>query len=108
MSIAGVRPNSAKRKSAWSSARLVWARSCRSARSEAMTTQHTLASTLFGEAPARDGRFQVKEQWRALCNLPAGHPEKTTEFLHRQMNEELNSLEISARALADFPQAPWE
>jgi uncharacterized ferritin-like protein (DUF455 family) len=63
---------------------------------------------LFGEAPERDARFQVKEHWRDLCNLAEGHPEKTTEFLHRQMNEELNSLEISARALSDFTQAPWE
>jgi uncharacterized ferritin-like protein (DUF455 family) len=61
-----------------------------------------------GEEPARDARFQVKERWRDCCNLPDGHADKTTEFLHRQMNEEINSLEISARALADFPEAPWD
>lgn len=72
------------------------------------TIEKTPASTLFGEAPARDPRFQVEEHWRDCCNLPDGHPEKTTEFLHRQMNEEVNSLEISARAIADFPKAPWD
>ena len=72
------------------------------------TLENARACTLFGEAPARDARFQVKERWRDCCNLPDGHPEKTTEFLHRQMNEEVNSLEISARAIADFPKAPWD
>jgi uncharacterized ferritin-like protein (DUF455 family) len=62
----------------------------------------------MGEEPARDTRFQVKERWRDCRNLPDGHPQKTTEFLHRQMNEEINSLEISARALADFPDADWD
>jgi uncharacterized ferritin-like protein (DUF455 family) len=73
-----------------------------------MKTEQTRAGTLFGEPPERDGRFRVEEHWRDLCNLADGDPEKTMEFLHRQMNEELNSLEISARALSDFPQAAWE
>lgn len=30
------------------------------------------------------------------------------EFLHRQMNEEVDSLESSARNLADFPDADWQ
>jgi uncharacterized ferritin-like protein (DUF455 family) len=63
---------------------------------------------LFGAEPARDARFEVKERWSECCNWPDTHPEKTPEFLHRQMNEEINSLEISARAIADFPQAPWD
>ena len=65
------------------------------------------AEAYFGEEPARDARFRVKQRWSECCNLPDDHPQKRTEFLHRQMNEELNSLEISARALADFPDAPW-
>jgi uncharacterized ferritin-like protein (DUF455 family) len=40
--------------------------------------------------------------------LPEGHPRKTHEFLHRQMNEEIDALECSARSLCDFPDAPWE
>ncbi len=65
------------------------------------------AEAYFGEEPARDARFRVKQRWSECCNLSDDHPQKRTEFLHRQMNEELNSLEISARALVDFPDAPW-
>ena len=63
---------------------------------------------LFAEDPARDARFCVKELWKDCVNLDDGHPLKTVEFLHRQMNEEINGLECSARTLADFPEADWE
>lgn len=62
---------------------------------------------LFADGPARDARFDVKERWSELDNLDATNPEHQTEFLHRQMNEEINSIEISARNLTDFPDAPW-
>lgn len=67
-----------------------------------------LDAKLFGPPPERDDRFVVREVWSELTNLPQSHPEATREFLHRQMNEEINSLEISARNLVDFPDAPWE
>lgn len=63
---------------------------------------------LFGPGPARDGRFVVRDVHRELVNLPADDPEATVEFLHRQMNEEVDGLEMSARNLTDFPDAPWE
>jgi uncharacterized ferritin-like protein (DUF455 family) len=63
---------------------------------------------LFGEPPARDTRFDVKEVWSDMTNFGPEHPEMTREFLHRQMNEEINGMEISARNLADFPDAPWQ
>lgn len=66
------------------------------------------AGSLFGDAPARDQRFDVKELWREMVNLGLDDPELMTEFLHRQMNEEINGMEISARNLVDFPDAPWE
>ncbi len=50
----------------------------------------------------------MKDRWVDLTNLPQGHPRQTVEFLHRQMNEEVDSLESSARNLADFPGAAWE
>jgi uncharacterized ferritin-like protein (DUF455 family) len=50
----------------------------------------------------------VKERWTEMDNFPAEDPRHPLEFLHRQMNEEVNSLEISARNLADFPDADWE
>lgn len=68
----------------------------------------TLDERYFAEGPQRDARFNVKELREDLDNFDAAHPEMTREFLHRQMNEEINGMEISARNLADFPQAPWD
>jgi len=62
---------------------------------------------LFGPGPARDPRFDVKEVWSEMTNFEPGHDEMTREFLHRQMNEEINGMEISAQNLADFRNAPW-
>jgi uncharacterized ferritin-like protein (DUF455 family) len=66
------------------------------------------ARSILGEGPARDARFDVKERWRELENYDDGDPRKEFEFLHRQMNEEINGLENSARCLTDFPDADWE
>ena len=62
----------------------------------------------FAQGPKRDARFVVKERWEECLNLPLGHPEKEIEFLHRQMNEEVDGMECAARMLTDFPDAPWE
>ena len=66
-----------------------------------------LDSQLFGEGPARDARFTVREVWAELENFPDGTPERDHEFLHRQMNEEMCVMENAARSLADFPDAEW-
>jgi uncharacterized ferritin-like protein (DUF455 family) len=63
---------------------------------------------LFAGGPARDRRFRVAEVWAEAENFAPGDSRFTVEFLHRQMNEEVNGLEIAARALADFPDADWE
>ncbi len=68
----------------------------------------SLDPALFAEGPARDARFDVRETWAEMTNLPDGDPSALAEFLHRQMNEEVNGLEIAARNLVDFPDAPWE
>jgi uncharacterized ferritin-like protein (DUF455 family) len=68
----------------------------------------TLDPRLFAPGPARDPRFDVRERWQECSNLPEGHPEKQTEFLHRQMNEEVDGMECAARLLTDFPDADWE
>lgn len=65
-------------------------------------------SIAFAENPARDERFDVKEVWREMVNLPGEHPESGREFLHRQMNEEIESLEMACRNLTDFPDADWQ
>jgi uncharacterized ferritin-like protein (DUF455 family) len=63
---------------------------------------------LFAADPARDSRFVVKTRWVDCDNLPGGHPLHLLEFFHRQMNEEVDSLEASAQSIADFRDAPWE
>ena len=63
---------------------------------------------LFAENPARDERFDVRDVWSELVNIPPDDPEMMVEFLHRQLNEEINGMEISARNIVDFPDAPWE
>jgi uncharacterized ferritin-like protein (DUF455 family) len=72
------------------------------------TTPTSLDPTLFAESPTRDNRFIVKDRWIECANLPSDHPLHQVEFFHRQMNEEINSLEISARNLSDFLEAAWE
>lgn len=67
-----------------------------------------LPARLFAEAPARDSRFDVEELWSEMANFHPDDPEKDVEFLHRQMNEEINSIEMCARNLVDFPDADWE
>lgn len=64
--------------------------------------------TVFADSPARDARFVVKEKWNELVNLSHDDPDVDKEFLHRQMNEEVDSLEMASRNLTDFPDAPWE
>ena len=64
--------------------------------------------TLFADGPARDARFRVAERWADCANFPDGHPQREIEFFHRQMNEEIDSLECSASNLSDFPQVDWD
>jgi uncharacterized ferritin-like protein (DUF455 family) len=68
----------------------------------------SLDPRLFAEGPARDRRFAVRETWAEMTNIPPEDPRHHQEFLHRQMNEEVNGLEIAARNLVDFPDADWE
>lgn len=72
-----------------------------------MTTT-PLDPTLFADGPARDARFKVKDRWIECENYPPDHPLHEVEFTHRQMNEEINGLECSARCLSDFPETDWD
>lgn len=67
-----------------------------------------LDDALFAGDAARDSRFEVRQFWSEMRNFAPEDPELITEFLHRQMNEEINGLEISARNIADFPDADWD
>lgn len=75
-----------------------------------MTATRTapLDPDLFGPGQARDDRFEVKDRWHEMVNYPEGTPEHRREFLHRQMNEEMNVMEQAAQSLVDFPDEPWE
>jgi uncharacterized ferritin-like protein (DUF455 family) len=66
------------------------------------------AQQLFASDPARDRRFVVRSRWIDCDNLAGDHPLHQLEFFHRQMNEEIDSLEASAQSIADFSEAPWE
>jgi uncharacterized ferritin-like protein (DUF455 family) len=68
----------------------------------------SLDPDLFGPGQARDERFEVKDRWHEMVNHPEGTPEHRREFLHRQMNEEMNVMEQVAQSLVDFPDEPWE
>ena len=73
-----------------------------------MVATDPLDPSLFADGPARDERFVVKDRWRECVNLPEDHPLHQVQFIHRQMNEEVNGLECSARCLSDFPDTEWE
>lgn len=68
----------------------------------------TPESSVFAPNPERDKRFEVNDLWQDMVNLPHDHPDVTQEFLNRQLNEELNSLEIAACNLVDFPDEDWD
>lgn len=63
---------------------------------------------LLADGPARDSRFTVVDRWVECANFPEGNPLREREFFHRQMNEEVDSLECCALHLSDFPQADWD
>jgi uncharacterized ferritin-like protein (DUF455 family) len=63
---------------------------------------------LFADPPARDARFEVRDLWSEMENIWDDDGRMLVEFLHRQMNEEVNGLEIAARNLSDFPDADWD
>src|SRR3954470_732912 len=58
--------------------------------------------------PARDARFKVVQLPRELFEYPIGTEEGRREGLNRHLNTEMQSLEIAAQSLAEFPDAPWE
>jgi uncharacterized ferritin-like protein (DUF455 family) len=68
----------------------------------------SIPGSALAEPPKRDARFVVRDRWQDCVNLPENDPRKVAEFLHRQMNEEVDALECSARSICDFPDAPWE
>jgi uncharacterized ferritin-like protein (DUF455 family) len=71
------------------------------------TTKNILGVDLRKD-PARDTRFIVAQLPRELCEYTPGTQAWRRESLHRHFNTEIQSMEIAAQSLADFPDAPWE
>jgi uncharacterized ferritin-like protein (DUF455 family) len=58
--------------------------------------------------PAREACFQVVHLHHDVPDLPSTTPEGRLMRAHREYNQEVQSLEIAALCLVDFPDAPWE
>ena len=58
--------------------------------------------------PAREAVHKVVHNLHELRNGSIATPEARREFVHGDMNNEIQSLEIAAQTLIDFPEAPWE
>ena len=59
-------------------------------------------------SPARDACFKIVTDQTEMVKHPDGSLEARREQLHGDVNSEIQSLEIAAQMLADFPDAPWE
>lgn len=59
-------------------------------------------------SPAREPCFRVVTDQAHMAKFPEGSPEHRREILHGDVNEEVQSLEIAAQSLVDFPDAPWD
>jgi uncharacterized ferritin-like protein (DUF455 family) len=58
--------------------------------------------------PAREACFNVVQLHNELHDYEGMSPTSRRQRLHRHMHNEMQTLEIAAQSLADFPDAPWE
>ncbi|MGH7789274.1 MAG: DUF455 family protein [Candidatus Binatia bacterium] len=58
--------------------------------------------------PAREECFTVVELHKDLCDYDDMSDVSQRQRLHRHMHNEMQTLEIVAQSLADFPDAPWD
>ena len=59
-------------------------------------------------SPAREPCFDIVTDQAHMAKFPEGSPEHRREMLHGDVNEEIQSLEIAAQSLSDFPDASWD
>ncbi len=57
--------------------------------------------------PAREACFRVVHAQDDMAHLDDESPESHREQLHTDVNNEIQSLEIAAQTIVDFPGAPW-
>jgi len=58
--------------------------------------------------PAREPCFQIVHLHHDVPDAPSTTPEGRLMRAHREFNQELQTMEIAALCLVDFPSAPWE
>jgi hypothetical protein len=58
--------------------------------------------------PARESRFTVAHDHAEMYSSRGMSVVERREKLHRDINNEVQSLEIAAQTLVDFPEAPWD
>jgi uncharacterized ferritin-like protein (DUF455 family) len=58
--------------------------------------------------PARESSFQVVDVHSQLRFFSDSSIESQREKLHREFNNEIQSLEIAAQSIADFPESAWD
>jgi rubrerythrin len=63
---------------------------------------------LLRRDPAREPCFRVVNTDDEMQDWPDMSDIARRERIHRHMNNETGALEIAAKALADFPDAPWD
>src|SRR5262245_1199994 len=108
------RPRSTLPIGSWLTSQMTRSRFCSRSTTWSLWWRRDLAMTTRNDrhaapdSPARDARFTVVDTWRECANFPDEDPRKIMEFMHRQMNEEMDATECSARTITDFPDAPWE
>lgn len=75
--------------------------------SEASTTKVVFGVTLRAD-PAREPCFEVVQDPANLHDYHDMSEVSRRQRTHRHMHNEMQSIEISAQCLADFPDAPWD
>jgi len=58
--------------------------------------------------PARESCFKVVQNATELADYADMSPTARRQRLHKHMHNEMQSIEMAAQTLADFPDAPWE
>ena len=67
-----------------------------------------VAGVMLRRDPAREPCFRVVNTDAEMEDWPDMSEVARRERVHRHMNNETGALEIAAKALADFPDAPWD
>ncbi len=58
--------------------------------------------------PAREPCFAIVRDQTEMLHLNDDGPVSQLEKLHSELNSEVQTLELAAQSIADFPGAPWE